>query len=187
MTAKRVLIAAAVLTATLVVAGVALIALWPGPPAVFGEAYDQVTIGMTRQEVEAIVPPHRDDLFEAAIGDVASIRWEGRLEEGVRRLHVHSEQALDADPVASRARFMRWPEQDANTDAMGLTVYVDKVTNKLLGTEQAWIAGREELIVLFDADGRVVEKMHMVYRVRSLWTVGALEFIEDVLDRVWPF
>jgi hypothetical protein len=118
--------------------------------------------------------------------ELVSLDWEGRVEGQVQQRRVFSEEAFDKDPTLSASRMARWPELASEQKEKGLTVYRDKTKGGVVGAEQSWTSGLEELVVIYDAESQVVERAHFVYRTRLRWVDGAMDFFEDVWDRIWP-
>ena len=156
-------------------------------PLAYADAYDRIQLGQAGDDAVRAVGVQAPD-FEGDILDLAWGRWEGRIDGGVQRVCLAAEEDFDTDPVLQRSRFERWLDAEtSDNDADGWVSYRDRATGTVLGRERSWRTGREQLVVLVDAEGHVVEKLHLVYRVRSPWPGLAWDVVLDLLDWAWPF
>jgi hypothetical protein len=158
MLKKRVLVGAAVST----IVGVAAVVWCVTRPTPYHAAYDSITIGMTRDQVERLVPLLPADHPAPEGADIAVARFA----DAAGRVRVCGDSAFNAEPAISGSRYNTWPG-DAHLDMAddGVVVYSDRTTRAVLGKERRWLVRGEELTVVFDRSDRVVEKLHIMYAV----------------------
>jgi hypothetical protein len=166
------------------------------PPSKFGDAFDAVEIGMAREAVERLVPAvgRAEGGGEGDVNFLSAGRWAGRVGDTVEHVRFTDEGALENDPRLRKSRYARWSEDaDANQRDGGRVPtdedveYVDRATGAVLGSEQTWRAGQEELTILYDPAGRVIEKVHITTRGRAAFFDDVRLVIADLVDDFWPF
>ena len=128
-----------------------------GGPLAYEAVFHTIRIGMTREEAEKLVPPATEEA--AGVTHLASGRWEGVVGGEIQTARYDRDDASLRAPLLKDSRLVKE------------------------GAEaRRWLSGREEFILLFE-DGRVVEKVHCVYRAPNRVLDGFWLFVENR----WPF
>jgi hypothetical protein len=148
--------------------GLAAVVWWVTRPSPFQETYDRIPLGLPVEQAERLLaglpPPSEPPRFALAI---ASLDWQGETADGVRAIHVDSDDEAEGDPVLQRSRMQRspWPIEPERTRSG--SVYYHRETGAVL-VRSVWNDDRECITVIYER-GRVVERAFAVNRVRPWW------------------
>jgi hypothetical protein len=159
--------------------GLVAILWWLTRPSPFQEAYNGIPVGLPAPDAErrlaGLPPPSEPPRFALAI---ASMDWQGETDDGVRDIHVDSDDEAEADPVLRRSRMWKtpWPIEPERTRSG--SVYYHRETGAVL-VRSVWNDDRECITVIYE-QGRVVERAFAVNRVRPWWRRG-WDFVADRL------
>jgi hypothetical protein len=128
------------------------------------------------------VPPGHPDLAHVA-RSVAACEWEGVVDGEVRQVHVAGRPVLKGNPAFEGSLFLgnrgRLIEGDPDkTQPVGFGIWRN---GKRVATGRAWDGPTDSLIVLFDPDGRVVERAYITIRVESRWVHEIREAVSGFL------
>jgi hypothetical protein len=171
----------AVSVAGLLVLGAGALWLFVGArPSPYNGAYGKIRLGMTRAEVDALLPePNAFDQARAS-GHVRWFDWEGMVNGEPRRV-----QTGDADGVPADAFFRSANRLPRRNDGDNLVAILDRQTGKTLARQKKWVSRADDLMItiVFDPDGRVIEKTYFQMAFES----RPLDELRERLKWLWPF
>lgn len=172
--------------AVLLAAGAALFLLRPAP-GFYRVSYDAIRLGMTLAEVERLVPtdqPPRLDESQYA-RSVAGCDWEGIVGGEVRSVHLAGTRTLKGNAAFEGAFFMSNHGRHLQGDP---EMKQPVVFNIFRGDQpavpgRAWDGPTDSLFVIFDADGRVIERAYIDIRAEPHWA----RKLRDAVGGLLPF
>jgi hypothetical protein len=170
----------AVSVAGLLVLGVGALWLFVGArPSPYNGAYGKIRLGMTRAEVDALLPePNAFDQARAS-GPVLWFDWEGMVNGKPRRV-----QTGDADAVPADAFFVSAIRHSIRDEGDNGLAILDRQTGDTLARLEFWVSRDDSLTitVIFDPGGRVIEKAYQQMAFKT-----TLQELRERLRGVWPF
>src|SRR6516165_853932 len=138
---------------------------WDRPP--FQSAHRAITIGMTRQQVEQLVPPRPELDPDARQGIVLAVEW-----EGIRGSGRAFWPKLGSPPDSELRGSILYDEPQRSYSRVpgGEITVSEEGTGKLLAVGCMWGTLEDHLEVYYDPETwRVIEKRHQTYQVHSGW------------------
>ena len=172
--------------AVLLVAGAATYLLWP-EPGLYRRSYDATRLGMSVEEVERLVPGGQPDAVDLSrfARSVSGCDWEGVVGGEVRSVHLAGEPLLKGNPAFDGSLFFSNHGTDLQGDP-GTTqplVFGIWQDGRRVATGRGWDGPTESFVVLFDPDGRLIERAYIAVRLERHW----VRDLRIALGRLSPF
>jgi hypothetical protein len=169
--------------ATVFVAAAFAYLFWP-EPGFYRASFDAIRLGMTVEEVGRIVPagrPAEPDLPRYA-RSVAAHDWEGTVDGQVRRVHLAGQIMLKGNPAlrGSLSQEAQFREEPGMGYPVAFGLWQD---GKRVATGRAWEGPTDSLIVVFDNNGKVVERTYVTIRLEPHW----FRQVREAVGPLWPF
>jgi hypothetical protein len=177
---RRVLLGLGV-AAVLVAAAFAYL-LW-SESGFYRASFDAIRLGMPIEQVERIVPTGRpaDPDLDRYARSVAAHDWEGTVDGQVRRVHLAGQVMLKGNPALRGSLIQE--AQLKEEPGMGYPVVFGLWQGgKRVATGRAWEGPTDSLIVVFDSDGKVVERTYVTIRLEPHW----FRQVREAVGPLWP-
>lgn len=142
-------------------------------------AYEQVSLGMSREQVEGFVPaPHGDGRIN---GVEAFLAWQGQVAGQPTSIQLPADafvHGIEGHPVLKEAKLFKAVRgSHEERTPTGLVHVKDEPANRIIAT--IWFRPTEAIAVYWDDAGRVAEKAYVQSR---RW-----QGVREWLVNHWPF
>jgi hypothetical protein len=153
---------------------------WAARPTPYAAAYDRIAIGSTLDEVERLIPSAEAEVEPE--GHDWVLRWEGLIAGEYQRVSADRSTGVE-DGIYNRSlgyRILLCNKMTVGPDR--LSQWWDSETGECFARSRQFYSGPDRLRIVFDAQGRVVEKEHLQVHEST----GFLHFMRRNFDW-WPF
>ncbi len=172
--------------AVLLVASAGGVAVWLTRPSPLRLAFDRIAFSQDETDVVRLVAAVPGNGLGHTL-EIVRREWEGVVDGDHRTFRKDRNRAPDLRPPGyfRKSLWYRVLGGDfAETDVEpGVCIYSDRATGHVIARERWWVGGADQLQVLFDADGRVAEKVYFrCRRPGPAWW----EWVRETVEGRWP-
>jgi hypothetical protein len=112
-----------------------------------------------------------------------AVEWEAVVDGHVCGGRLRGWTSVFGDPLARQTLYWDSYKEDAQVAPDGSKTYSIRRLVSNLGTGRVWTGVDEELTVIFDPGGRVIERVLVSYEVDTDWR----RWVDQALGRFSPF